>query len=70
MANDNPDGLELYLHMLHDLMQNKAEVNCVLKKQTPLFVLEVYFVNQERNQKRHPGVFGLQGDVEGIHSTL
>ena len=29
MANDNPDGLELYLHMLHDLMQNKAEVSSV-----------------------------------------
>lgn len=29
MANDNPDGLELHLRMLHDLMQNKAEVNSV-----------------------------------------
>lgn len=34
MANDNPDGLELYLHMLHDLMQNKAEVNSIWVEET------------------------------------
>lgn len=34
MANDNPDGLELYLHMLHYLMQNKAEVNSMWAEET------------------------------------
>lgn len=34
MANNNPDGLELDLHMLHDLMQNKAEVNSVWAEET------------------------------------
>lgn len=34
MANDNPDGLVLYLHMLHDLMQIKAEVNSMWAEET------------------------------------
>lgn len=34
MANDNPDGSELDLHMLHDLMQNEAEVNSVWAEET------------------------------------
>lgn len=34
MANDNPDGSELDLHMLYDLMQNEAEVNSVWAEET------------------------------------
>ena len=34
MANDNPDGLELYLHMLRDLVPNKAEVNSMWVEET------------------------------------
>lgn len=69
MANDDPDGLELHPHMLHDLMQNQAGVNSVWVEETNCRVCFGGLFWQTRKKSGEiPGVFGSPGD--GIHPTL
>lgn len=69
MANDDPDGLELHPHMLHDLMQNQAGVNSVWVEETNCKVCFGGLFWQTRKKSGEiPGVFGSPGD--GIHPTL